>query len=79
MSKEIETIEIHGESSVDWQATAMRYIELNSQKVEAIQRVREIQQKLERFGDRFDPSLSTTQVFRGVAEELKQALDGEQE
>ena len=50
----------------------------HAELTEAIQRVREIQQKLERFGDRFDPSLSTTQVFRGVAEELKQALDGEQ-
>ena len=42
MSDNIETIEIHGESSVDWQSTAMRYIELNKQKTEAIQRVREL-------------------------------------
>lgn len=34
--------EIHGESSVVWQATAMRYIELNSQKAKAIKRVREL-------------------------------------
>lgn len=37
-----ETIDILGPSSVDWQATAMRYIELNSQKTEAISRVREL-------------------------------------
>lgn len=37
-----KTIEIPGESSVDWQATAMQYIELNKQKTEAIQRVREL-------------------------------------
>jgi hypothetical protein len=39
MSDNIETVEIHGESSVDWQSTAMQYIELNKQKTEAIQRV----------------------------------------
>ena len=42
MTDKIETIEIHGESSVDWKATAFRYIELNKQKTEAIQRVREL-------------------------------------
>jgi hypothetical protein len=42
MSNNIETVEIQGESSVDWQATAVRYIELNKQKTEAIQRVREL-------------------------------------
>ena len=42
MSDNIETVEIHGESSVDWQATAMQYIELNKQKTEATQRVREL-------------------------------------
>jgi hypothetical protein len=42
MSNNIETVEIQGESSVDWQSTAMQYIELNKQKTEAIQRVREL-------------------------------------
>jgi predicted aldo/keto reductase-like oxidoreductase len=42
MATESETIEIRGESSVDWQSTAMQYIELNKQKTEAIQRVREL-------------------------------------
>jgi hypothetical protein len=45
MEIEIETIEIHGESSTDWQATAVRYIELHKQKTEAIQRVRELHYK----------------------------------
>jgi len=42
VTDKIETIEIHGESSVDWKATAFRYMELNKQKIEAIQRVREL-------------------------------------
>jgi hypothetical protein len=42
MSDNIETIEIQGESSVDWQATAMQYIELNKQKTEAIAKVRKL-------------------------------------
>lgn len=69
MNEEIETIEIHGESNVDWQATAMRYIELNSQKVEAIQRVRKLAEK-------FDSSSHYTGHF--VTEATIKALDGEQ-
>jgi hypothetical protein len=47
MTDKIETIEIHGESSVDWKATAFRYIELNKQKTEAIQRVRDLHKEVD--------------------------------
>jgi len=46
VTDKIETIEIHGESSVDWKATAFRYIELNRQKTETIQRVRELHKQV---------------------------------
>jgi hypothetical protein len=41
MATEIRTFDF-GDSNVDWQATAMQYIELNKQKTETIQRVREL-------------------------------------
>jgi hypothetical protein len=39
MSDKIETIDV---GEVDWNATAVQYMELNKQKAEAIQRVREL-------------------------------------
>jgi len=39
MSDKIETIDV---GAVDWNATAVQYMELNKQKTEAIQRVREL-------------------------------------
>lgn len=50
-TNEVTTIEIPGESSVDWQATAMQYIELNKQKTEAIKRVRELHKPIELLTD----------------------------
>ena len=46
---------------------------------EAISRVRELAEKYETFGNELDPRFAPTQVFQGVAKELKQALDGEHE
>ena len=87
-----ETIEIHGESSVDWQATAMQYIELNKQKTEAIQRVRELHKRWEyKSGELSDicqhchdelypcPTIKALDGEIGSAEPVKsEALDGEQ-
>jgi len=39
MSDKIETIDV---GEVNWNATAVQYMELNKQKTEAIQRVREL-------------------------------------
>jgi hypothetical protein len=50
VSDDIETIEIHGESSVDWQATAMRYMELNKEKVEVITRLRKLHRPVREDG-----------------------------
>ena len=71
MSDNIETIQIHGESSVDWQATAMQYMELNKQKTEAIERVRELVDRLE------NKEAFHQLTAYACAEEILKALDGE--
>ena len=67
MSDKIETIAIHGESSIDWQTTAIRYIELNKQKTEAIERVRTFVNDAIDYGQ---------YIIR--AEDVLKALDGEE-
>jgi len=42
MSEKIETIDV---GKVNWNATAVQYMELNKQKTEAIQRVRKLHNK----------------------------------
>ena len=45
---------------------------------EAIQRVRELAEKYEKFGNDLDPRYAPAAVFQGVAKEIIKALDGRQ-
>jgi hypothetical protein len=70
MSDKIETIDV---GKVDWNKTAVQYMELNKQKTEAIQRVRKL----------YEDTLKET--VKGCSDDLemflsdlREALDGEQ-
>jgi len=65
----IETIDV---GEVDWNATAVQYIELNKQKTEAIQRVRELHYEYPDTGD----CAGCNHIYPCPT---IQALDGEQE
>jgi hypothetical protein len=71
MSDKIETIDV---GKVDWNKTAVQYMELNKQKTEAIKRVREIHRPVSEEGA---PTKCLEDWFWYPCPTIK-ALDGEQ-
>jgi hypothetical protein len=82
VTDKIETIDV---GEVNWNATAVQYMELNKQKTEAIQRVRELHEEID-SSDCNDPDCCPMQDPRKFCSECGivypcptiQALDGEQ-
>lgn len=69
-----ETIDV---GSVDWNKTAVQYMELNKQKTEAIHRVRELAENA--FHDGMGREMDDPRFhYRMFAALVLQALDGEQ-
>jgi hypothetical protein len=67
----VQTIDV---GEVNWNATAVQYMELNKQKTEAIQRVRELAEMFDKPNSILPPVVSRF----AVAEAIYKALDGEQ-
>ena len=44
--------------------------------LQTIERVRELAEKYEKFGNDLDPRFAPAAVFQGVAKEINKALDG---
>jgi len=85
MSDKIETIDV---GKVDWNKTAVQYMELNKQKTEAIQRVRELHKSVTQdnaaCGDidccgSYEEYEQCADCFSAYPCDTIKALDGEQE